>query len=289
MAAKDVKDRESLERWLSGRPIEDARVVAAKAALISVPSLDTATRRLANADWLPPLLANAFRGPAVALLAANRSNLTAELAKASRDAYDAARATAKSAFSVASAAVKATESNRAAESQDFARGAYADASDAIAHAATDAVSVSSCAAYSAAAGMASSDAARAASGAVNSAVNSASEAGSVWDCVRTLAETFDKRIPRRVFAYAPLWPEATPEWIMERWQVLKREEDQGYCCSVSQQARDDERDSNERRYSSEDHNRSPLHLARQPSRRRTRTRARRRARSRRPTLLDRAT
>jgi hypothetical protein len=40
MAARDIKDKESLERWLSGRPIEDAQVIALRAALRAMATMD---------------------------------------------------------------------------------------------------------------------------------------------------------------------------------------------------------------------------------------------------------
>lgn len=61
MAARDIKDKESLERWLGGRSEEDARVIAARSVLRAIPCLELIAPLLGKAIWAPSLALAAMR------------------------------------------------------------------------------------------------------------------------------------------------------------------------------------------------------------------------------------
>ncbi|MEM7057478.1 MAG: hypothetical protein AAF557_07810 [Pseudomonadota bacterium] len=134
VAVEGIKDRESLREWLPDRPIEDARLIAFRAALRSLPLIVLAApaRKFGDAILLPT-----FRAHTAARFAGTWSNRAAEVRDvayaAAANAADAARVTA------ADAADAAAYAARAAYADAAIAAAYAADAAAYAAQATDAV------------------------------------------------------------------------------------------------------------------------------------------------------
>jgi hypothetical protein len=213
MAAKDIKDEKSLERWLKVRPIEDARVIAARAALRVVPALEAYGRRLGDAVWAPPLVLAEFSQHAVARAAGRfpagatvLSVAAAGIARFAKDAYISRRI-------------------RVHLAQAYAEGSYDTAQAANFTTTANAADCASTAASNAAAAATATTAAAAdanrASTASAKAANAFADATVFWASMREDAEALESGVAPSALASTPLWAKTTPKWAAQNWDTLK--------------------------------------------------------------------
>lgn len=209
VAAKDIKDTESLERWLSGRPVEDARVIAARAALRTLPALDPSGPLVSKQihshaqQQLGWKLLLSFRALATAWVAAQRP-IIPESDAASAAAF-AADAAARSVWAGTAPPTPSiiwkmrfsdpfATSVRAIDSAIAAIGLLArwDAADELysSHAEYDAWDEGK-----------------------SNALRSISHDGAVLDAGTAAAE----------LSHLPLWWGGAPAWVADRWKSLKSE------------------------------------------------------------------
>lgn len=202
MAARDIRDKEGLERWLTFRPSEYALVVALRAALRVVPAFSFANIGKRTPDFL---------------LAAFRANA---VAYATAEFPDRARTLRDTSYSAARAAAEAAARAGAVRPLDTA-GAAAHTALAAARAAK--------AAYAAACGS-RSESARAAAEATAEAAYAGGAV--VWDKMRgdgallehgppSLSAGLAKELSPGALAALPLWPDGAPHWAAEHWDALK--------------------------------------------------------------------
>ena len=206
MDANDIKDRETLERWLTARPHGDAIVIAQRAAMRVLPLV----RFDRQARW--------SRNPDLTPLAILRANLTSGVArKYPTPEVKAAAARAAAAAARAAAAAKAAIARTAAFSARAAAARAARAADAAdadfsaAYSAFSAADAATRTAFSAAdAADAAAAAARAVSAATAATVSDAAKAA-FWEQIRNDARALhqggDPQAP-------PLWPDASPDWLV---------------------------------------------------------------------------
>lgn len=88
MKANEITDRESLGRWLQNRPIEDARVIAARAALRTLPMLSKIALQFGRTDGAGGVILSTFASSAAAWCASTYPHREPELKGAASLAWN---------------------------------------------------------------------------------------------------------------------------------------------------------------------------------------------------------
>lgn len=198
MAAKDIKDPQSLLGWLNYRTVDDASVISARMALRVVPALKEPGRPLSDSEWVPRLILTAFRACATARLVASYPNganigFGASIAStyasiaATRAGTAGAADTIYSASRAASRAALVAHLGLKGPSWD----APSEAADGVARA--------------------------------SDAVSEATARAAIWSSVRADVSRLEAGVGTRELAVLPLWLDGAPPWASKEWAALKTE------------------------------------------------------------------